>query len=83
MLRKASEVVGGKLRSDTVNARANTVPTGALLVSMPHPDTPLRNISWPGQLNGTQEMGGQERMRLDTSPSSSSHAVAPSNTASS
>jgi hypothetical protein len=45
---------------------------------MPHPERPLRNNSWPGQLKGMQERGGQERMRLDTSPSSSSHAVAPS-----
>jgi hypothetical protein len=76
--RITSEVAGGKLKSDTVNARTNTVPTGAFAVSMPHPESPLRNNSWPGQLNGMQERGGQERMRLETSPSSSSHAVAPS-----
>jgi hypothetical protein len=82
MRRRTSEVAVGKLRSDTVNGRPNTVPTGALTVSMPHPERPLRNNSWPGQLKGMQEIGGQERMRLDTSPSSSSHAVAPSGTAS-
>jgi hypothetical protein len=77
MWRSSSEVAGGMLRSDTVNGRLNTVPTGALTVSMPHPDIPLRKNSCPGQLNGTQGVGGQDRTRLETSPSSSSHAVTP------
>jgi hypothetical protein len=78
MRRTTSEVAGGKLRSDTVNVTTNTVSTEAFTVSMPHPDRPLRNNSWPGQLYGMQETGGQERMRFERSPSSSSHAVAPS-----
>jgi hypothetical protein len=77
MRRSTSEVAGGMLRSDTVNARLNTVPTGALTVSMPHPDIPLRKNSCPGQLNGTQGIGGQVRTRFDRSPSSLSHAVTP------
>jgi hypothetical protein len=80
MRRTTVEVAGGMPRSDTVNVRKNTVSTGAFAVSMPQPDRPLRNDSWPGQLTGMQEMGGQERMCLETSPSCSSHAVAPADT---
>jgi hypothetical protein len=80
MRRSTSEVAGGMLRSDTVSGRSKTLPTGALTVSMPHPDSPLRKNSCPGQLFSLQELGGQERTRLETSPSSSSHAVNPTGT---
>jgi hypothetical protein len=59
MRRTTVEVAGGMPRSDTVNVRKNTVSTGAFAVSMPQPDRPLQNDSWPGQLIGMQEMGGR------------------------
>jgi hypothetical protein len=80
MRRSTSEVAEGMPRSDTVSGRLNTVPTGAPTVSMPHPASPLRNNSCPGQLLSLQELGGQERTRLEMSPSSSSHAVTPTGT---
>ena len=74
MRRSAVTVAGGLLKSVTVNCRENSVPTGAFMVSIPHPDRPFRNVSWPGQLKSLHDAGGQDNTWSDRSPSSRSDA---------